>query len=406
MSTSAEFVGLSHSERRMVERAGVRLGSELRIAINDLPVEMRANARVLARSLSLDVHLCQSVLDAVHSIGDGMRTAAALSGKVAASRFVRALEYRLGRRIEALEIALEQHAEAMGTVGATPAIALSRIEESLRSNSMVSNQVDEGREDRRASFEAVSRFTNTWADLVCDVRLLQRDAANSGLMVETALTSLIGLRTRGVGYPIASQSWQMGREPGEVVSQSGVAREPRLPLLVREFSTYPLPIVSSRQVDTGNMSLIDVRLDESLDKVDVAQERVASRLPVPSDADPLWSCAISARTPVRRLIATYLMPRAMAEHAEVTAAGYFWHAALTGDPARHWHERLPGTPSPEYLGIGLDRIGHASLPSMKRMAEYLFERCGVSSKEYAVYRLDVEYPVWGALYYLTFDFRK
>lgn len=406
MSYSAEIVALAPAERALVERAGVRLGSELRIAINDLPLELRSNARVLARSLSLDVALCQSVLDAVHTIGDGMQTAGALLGTVSTARFVRALERRLGRRIEALSVAIEQHAQVMGSIGATPAIVTARIEESHRASVRGGRQDQGWRDARKTAFEAVSKFTSARADILADIRLVQRDGTDAKLLMETALTTLIGLRTRGIGFPIASHTWQVGREPEDVPSRSGAARVARPPLLVKEFSTYPLPIVSPRDGGTSNMSLIDVRLDDSLESVDVAQERVALRLPAPSEDDPLWSCAVSARTPTKRLIVTYLIPREFAESGDVTAAGYFWHPALSEDPARHWHERLPGTPAPESLGIGMERIGHPSLPRMTRMAEYLFERCGVSAKEYAAYRMDVEYPVWGALYYLTFDFRK
>lgn len=389
----------------MVERVGIRLGSELRIAINDLPLEARGNARVLARTLSLDLALCQGVLDAVHALGDGMRTVAMLPGKVATHRFAHALDRKMGRANETLAVALAQYTEVMDLIGSTPAIAASRIDEQMRGFSHPPDPAAALINARRASFEAMSKFTSSWSDMVTDTRLLQRDGTDPKLLMETALTSQIGLRTRGIGFPIASHSWQTGKDIAEMFSQDGVAREPRRPLLVKEFSTYPLPIVSSRQEGGSNMSLIDVRLDETLESVDLAQERIASRLPAPSSEDPLWSCAVSSRSPTQRLVITYFMPRLLAERSVVTGAGYFWHPGLTGDPAMHWHEQLPGRLIPESLGGGLEGAGHASQPRIARMAEYLFDRCRAEPAEYLGYRLDIEYPVWGALYYLTFDLR-
>ena len=76
MTFAPESSPLTHDEWAIVDRAGVRLGSELRLAIGALPLESRANARVLARALGLDLSLCQSVLDALHALSDGLKTAA------------------------------------------------------------------------------------------------------------------------------------------------------------------------------------------------------------------------------------------------------------------------------------------------------------------------------------------
>lgn len=406
MSLTTGLGPLSRDEQISVERVGVRLGSELRIAIHDLPLEARANARVMARVLSLDLALCQSVLDAVHTVGDGIRTVAALPGKASMSRFVHALERKLGRKNETLGVALIQYVQVIDSVAPTPAIAEARIEEHLRNPSRGFDLARDLRTAQETSFMAMSRITNSWSDMVTDTRLLQRDATDPGLMMETALTAQIGLRTRGVGFPISSHSWQTGKDQWNLLSQDGVACEPRRPLLVKEFSTYPLPIVSSRGEGGSNMSLIDVRLDESLEHVDVAQERIASRLPAPSNEDPLWSCAVSSRNPTRRMIVTYFMPRELAERSVVSAAGYFWHPGLSGDPARHWHEQVPGKIVPEVLGVGIEGAQHPDEPRLARMAEYLFARCGVSPAGYVGHRMTIEFPIWGALYYLTFDFRS
>lgn len=396
---------LTIDEQSRVDRVGLRIGAELRVAINDLPIASRANARVLARALGLDLALCQSVLDASRVASDGLRTMALLPGKVGTLRFVRGLERRIGRACETLEIAAEQYALTMDQLGPTQNLVMARLEETLKDPARTHDRIGQWREAREGAFRALSQVANAWSDTVLDVGILQIDATDPSLMMETSLTTQLGLRTRGFGHPISSQAWVTGKDSREVHSQDGVMREPRRPLLVREFSTYPLPIVTSRDEGGGNVSMIDISLDSKLEWVDVAQERVASRLPTPNDEDPLWSSALSSRMPTRRLVSTYFVPRAMAERSIVSAAGYFWHPGLSGDPARHWHEQLPGMMPVEHLDVGIARAGHPTVAPLHRMAEYLFGRCGVSPSDYMGFRMDVEYPIWGAVYYLTFDFR-
>lgn len=405
MALAPESSPLTHDEWAIVDRAGVRLGSELRLAIGALPLEARANARLLARALGLDLALCQSVLDALHALSDGLKTAALLPGKVATLRFVRGLERKLGRKIETLAVAAEQYAMIVDSLATTNAAATARLEATLKDPTPAMDHARRWHATRQASFEALCKVADAWSDSIVDVSLLQIDGTDPNLMMETSVTSQRGLRTRGMGYPISSKAWLTGRDSSEFHPQEGTVRDQSRPLLVKEFSTYPLPIMSSRDEGGGNLSLIDISLDSTLESVDVAQERVASRVPVPNDEDPLWSGALSSRIPARRLVSTYFLPRSMAERSIVSGAGYFWTPALSGDPARHWHEQLAGVPSVERLGSDLSRAAHPDVPKLGRMSEYLFARCGVSPEEYAGFRLDVEYPVWGAVYYITFDFR-
>lgn len=396
---------LSLEEWTRIDRAGVRIGAELRMGINMLPLEARGNARLLARTLSLDLSLCQSVMDALRGGEVGARTLMRLPGKSATLRFVRGLERRLGCTIEPLTVAVDQYARVMDALGTTHAIACARIDGAMKDPARSADRARGWRAAREASFDALSKVCDAWSDVITDIGILQIDATDPNLMMETSLTSQFGLRTRGIGYPIWSQAWLTGKDSVELLSQEGVAREPRPPMLVKEFSTFPLPIVSSRASDGGNMNLIDVSLDSRLEHVDVTQERVASRLPTPNDEDPLWSSALSSRIPARRMIMNYFVPRSMAERSLVSGAGYFWTPGLTGDPARHWYEQHPGVPAVESLGRTLDRVAHPAVPALRRMAEYLFARCGASPADYVGYRLDIEFPTWGAVYYLTFDFR-
>ncbi len=396
---------LTQEELTRIDRAGVRVGAELRMALNTLPLEGRGNARLLARTLSLDLALCQSVLDALRHGEGGARTMMRLPGKVATLRFLRGLERRLGHTIEPLTVAVEQYARVIDSLGPTHAVACARIDAAIKDPARAADVVRQWGLAREVSFEALSKLADAWSDTVVDMGLLQMDATDPNMMMETSLTSQLGLRTRGMGYPIWSQAWVTGKDATEVLSQEGVAKEPRKPLLVKEFSTYPLPMTTSRDTDKGNASFIDLSLDSKLESVDVAQERVASRLPAPNESDPLWSTALSTRIPTRRLVMTYFVPRAMAERSIVTSAGYFWNPGLSGDPARHWNEQHPGVPGAESLGAGLSRCGHPTIAPLPRMAEYLFTRCRATPTDYVGYRLEVEFPTWGALYYLTFDFR-
>ncbi len=72
--------------------------------------------------------------------------------------------------------------------------------------------------------------------------------------------------------------------------------------------------------------------------------------------------------------------------------------------SQRWFDRLPARPRLDHLGVGLESAGSTDYPRLARLLGHLFESQGWSADEFVGYRCQVDYPVWGVQYLMSFDF--
>ena len=73
-------------------------------------------------------------------------------------------------------------------------------------------------------------------------------------------------------------------------------------------------------------------------------------------------------------------------------------------PESRWFDRLRDRPKLEHLGFGLDGVATESYPRMPDLCRYLFDSQEWDPEEFVGFRCQVDYPLGGVQYLLTFDF--
>lgn len=408
MALSPKAAPLTVEEHERACRVWERLCAELRVAIDALPASARANARTVARTLVIDLGVCQRVIEAASSPASSVEKLATLPGKAVLRRFVGRLEECARAPQPRLVAAVEQYDSLIDDLGGTQAMLVKRLSLPMAKSATPKKAIEpepgiRSMRQREAAFVACSQMANAWSDVGFKFGILRLDPADPNCMFQLTLSGHLGLQTRGNGFPLAAGVWQVGKNVAD--KRDGVARDKRSVHLVEEFSSSPLPVSTVRHDIGGSMDMLDVASNPNVDRVDLVLGRWATSIPRPCAADPIWSTVLSVFNPSRRIVVTYYVHRELAEGVKTTGASYFLHPSMSGDPARHWYEQLPDRPEVGVLAAGLDGAAHPAYARKREMAEYVFSQFGGDPKDYVGFRMDVEFPIWGASYYLTLDYR-
>jgi hypothetical protein len=72
--------------------------------------------------------------------------------------------------------------------------------------------------------------------------------------------------------------------------------------------------------------------------------------------------------------------------------------------AQRWLDRLPDRPTLEHLGFGFEQAGSTAYPRMTHLIGHLCNSQGWDPNEFVGHRCQVDFPVWGVQYIMSFDF--
>lgn len=409
MALSPNSGPLSVEEHERASRVWERLCAELRLSIDALPTTARANPRTLARTLTIDLGVCQRVMEAASAKTSDVEMLATLPGKAVFRRFVTRLEECVRTPQPRLTAAVEQYGALIDDLAGTQAALVKRLRlpvAKAMSQPKKALEPESGERyvrQRESAFAGYSQMANAWSDVAFKFGILRLDPADPNCMFQLTLSGHFGLQTRGNGFPLAAGVWQVGKNVADM--RDGVARDKRSVHLIEEFTTSPLPVSTVRHDVGGSMDMLDLTANPGVERVDLVLGRWATSIPRPNASDPIWSTVLSVFTPSRRALVTYYVHRALAEGSKTTGASYFLHPSMSGDPSRHWYEQLPDRPEVQMLGPGIEGAAHEAYPRKSEMAAYVFSQFGADPRDYVGYRMDVEFPIWGASYYLTMDYR-
>lgn len=408
MALSPKIGPLSVEERERASRVWERLCAELRVSANALPANARSSPRALARTLAIDLGVCQRVMEAVNAPASSVELLGTLPGKAVLKRFVGRLEECVRAPQPRLVAAVEQYETLIDDLGGTHATLARRLllpaaRSAMPKKAMEPAPAERYMRQRETAFLQYSQMANAWSDVAFKFGILRLDQADPNCMFQLTLSGHFGLQTRGNGFPLAAGVWQVGKDVAD--KRDGVARDRRSVHLIEEFTSSPLPVSTVRHDVGGSMDMLDLALNPSMDRVDLVLGRWATSIPRPNAADPIWSTVLSLFNPSRRVLLTYYVHRDLIDGVKTTGASYFLHPSMSGDPSRHWYEQLPDRPEVQVLRTGFDGAAHPAYSRMSEMAEYAFTQFGADPKDYVGYRMDVEFPIWGASYYLTMDYR-
>lgn len=391
-----------------------RLASETRRAVARLGQD-GAGARSLARVIDADVALCHRVLAGTRAHGSLTERLIAWPGAsgvrtIATKLCIAAGKDQLGGP---LRLAVDAYAELVQSAGTQAKLVRAvRASESGGGERATVNAAEQ-LAARRTLTRGASQTMGYSVQLCTFVSFMRPIPGSPELLEGCSAWGLLGVQSHGSRIHITSQNTQMRGNAGNLAQEVGW-RSLGTPVdsrdgLLTEFSSNPVPITASDDGDGYRRQMIEPEWLRSNGSADVVLARHWSPdnnpqyvAPLHGEA-PVWSQIVRVRHPAQRLIFDVYLHRSMLGNAPPVISAYFWHPALTNDPRRQWHDRLPGSPRIEILPLSPQEPTTDAWDRQPELTSRLRELVGWSSDEFIGFRCDERFPLWSAAYYMTFE---
>lgn len=272
---------------------------------------------------------------------------------------------------------------------------------------------------RHRHFESAAEIMGMHAETVVVIDLLYPDAVPNRVCTQS-LQGYVGIQAEpGVSpallplIPIVNSYTLCPAEAGVSTTTEDVKITPAslpvpasgIPGLLEEYSTKPLPTISTRMEDAAAMYVVDLRSAESPRTNLFFANSVHCDDPR-QDGAPLKAFARRLRTPTKWFLHDIYI------HRSIRTTGRTWcnafHPMLNGSPDARmpWSERLPNGPRIEFLGIALQPLPAQSWNRIPEATLDLIRQAGVPFDEFVGYRCETPYPYWGATYSVTFELER
>ncbi len=413
---STDHEPLSQEERSALDRIARRLHGELRSAILALPEPARG-ASGMARHLGVERTTCQRIVSGVSGPFPGPELVTRLPGVQGLRRFVASLregEDLDDSSIDSVEAAVDRFAEGVRTMGPSRSKLLRRMRTAHGSPPATPGDADGELAQRTQLFESGRRLTGQYSEVSLATFAFRPTPGEPGLMDSAQLRGFLGHHVRRDAMPFSFlwfSDMSASEDPG-TGSYSTLEREPvkgrSQGLVLPEFSSEPLPVITSRGPGNKTVFLVDpkeIDPDRPIDVVAAGRTDAAQRHPA-GGKPPLHEVWMLGRFPAKRLIFDVLLHRSMARACIPSVGVYSVQPNLAETQELRWLDRFPVTPKLEVLQPGIANIAHAAYPRYTELLGHLFDRLGWDAGEFIGYRCDVVYPVWGGGHCMIFDFGR
>lgn len=426
-STATSNGPLSPEEYQVADRAVRRLHDELRSLLAEMPADART-ASGLSRHLNVDRTTCQravsvarepyrgpqvianlpgipglrQVADAARDSADGRPTDAVLGSLEAA---IDGYE-RLIQRLAGSQTKLVRRLSATPAAPEGPTIAQPQAS-------------GDGRWDAYAQqlFESAAELTGRYSEIWLAIYAYQPHPTDPDRLSVSRVYGLIGHRARADAVPLVIHNFS---SPNRRADKDGPAEEIRRgfkhldereieagtspEVVIPEFTSSPLPLVSSKQPGAFLVQSIDVDGETNGGPFDLI---LGSRdtTPHPRTQSPAveetWAMI---NFPVRRLLFDVYLHQDLATRSIADLDVHLWRPDFASAAADRWQTRFARPPKLVMLGRGID--GSAS-PAYERHAELtrlFFEQTREDPEAFIGHRCEVTHPIWRTGYCMTFDF--
>ncbi|MEZ6241899.1 MAG: hypothetical protein R3B57_02550 [Phycisphaerales bacterium] len=188
----------------------------------------------------------------------------------------------------------------------------------------------------------------------------------------------------------------LDRQPARGVTPSAI---------LAEFSTTPLPTVTTRGPGSQLVQVVDPERLEPGQTFDV----VTARRFVHPKHNPDGSLALDAvwslvNCPSQRLIFDVYFHRDMERQFRPAVDAQMWYPNLESPVGDRWLTRFPAQPKLQLLGMGLSAAESPFYARHAQLTAHVFERLGWDASELVGFRCEVEYPIWRAGYCMTLEY--
>ena len=409
-------------------RVAERLQGEFRTLIRAFPLDARTIGG-MSRWLGVTKPICQRLLRAVRHRGDGVTALSFFPGVRGLHQFLQAAQEQGcdPGLVAASSAAVDRYAVLIDEHGGSQA----RLLAALESIGNVTTQdaaaaPDRMLEARMSAFEGLRLVTRREFDTQVAVFLYRPCDDDPARIDCVTAMGMIGIRRSPGSLPICpvnrfSYGTREEIDKAEIhVAELGmgpVAAGAPVSVLA-EFCSKPLPAVVARE-EAGQIPVLIDPDSASRDPLDVVLGTRFPRIRHPALGEiKVQDCSLVSEGPARHLLMSIHLHRSLAQ-ASIPSLGCFAQGnrgpVATPDTGEHgvsptnlasqrWFDRLPDHPQLEHLGLGLEQTGSTAYPRITALIGHLCSSQGWDPGEFVGYRCEVDYPVWGVQYLMSFDF--
>ncbi len=402
---------LSPDEWARAERVAERLHADLRRLVGALPEHARG-ASGMSRQLSVLRATCQRVVSAVNEPSPSPLMLTRLPGIQGLEQFLEGIAQAEvdPADIENARASVQLFDQLIRELGGSQSKLAERLSSVTRPQQQRTGEAQE--QARQELFHAAARLVGRQCDVSLSVYAF-RAAPDDATDIEWAMAK------GSIGHVMWPGAMPMLLAAGETLADSDSASERSVTLLdmgrargrtpeavMREFTTQPLPVVTSRGSGRTVLQIVDPKSVEDGRPIDIVTA-VRGRDPMfsPSTGKPtldaVWTLV---NAPSRHMVLDVYLHRDMERMYRPSLDVQMWNPGLNTPLEDRWATRFPGGPRLQLLGAGVEGAETDSYARHIEMTRALFSRVGWSAEEFVGFRCEVVFPIWRAGYCMDFEF--
>ncbi|MEX0876953.1 MAG: hypothetical protein WD114_05800 [Phycisphaerales bacterium] len=398
---------LSNDERALCDRVAERLHADISTLVDQLP-EIAQSGSAMAKHLGIVRNTTQRVMHALRDQTPDAHTLVKLPGVKGLEQMLEAMD-RAGaskQSIELAQVAVTQFDQLIDKLAGSHTRLAARINAPGAADAEASlNSL----QARQALFQAAVGVTGRSALTNISLYAFRRSPENPDVLQRALASGLIQTTIVPGGMPVVIRAgdtlqWDDPANRSFDLLDDSKPQGNTPEALLKEFTTHPLPTVSSQGTADNLVQVIDpadFEGPQTLDVITAARSNHPFTDPQTGrmTLDEVWSLV---NCPTARLIFDVYLHRDLERMVRPTIDSQLWYPNLSSPGGQRWITRYPSPPRLELLGEGTGRARTAAHPRHADLTATLFHRLGWDASEFVGFRCEVEYPVWRAGYCMSF----
>lgn len=398
---------LTHEEQAMCERVAARLHADLSVLVGQLPESAR-NGSGMSKHLDIVRNTTQRVAHALRDPSPSIQTLVKLPGTKGLEQLLATMREAglKPQSIELAQIAVSQFEQLISNLAGSHTKLINRIN---APGTTSSDSTLGSIEQRRAVFESAIGVTGRSAQTSISLYAFRRSPENPEVLQRALASGLIQTTVMPGGMPVVIRAgdtlqWDDPENRSFDLLDDSKPEGNTPQALLKEFTTHPLPTVSSQGRSDNLIQVIDpADLDgpQTIDVITAMRSNHPFSDPQTGKMtlDEVWSLV---NCPTAQLVFDIYLHRELERLVRPAIDAQLWYPNLSSPGGQRWITRYPSPPRLELLGEGISRAQTKLHPRHGELTGLFFDRLGWDPSEYVGFRCEVIYPVWRAGYCMSF----
>ncbi|MDF1809593.1 MAG: hypothetical protein P1U42_07855 [Phycisphaerales bacterium] len=399
---------LSADERALCDRVAARLHSDLSNLVEQLPSTAQ-NGSGMSKHLNIVRNTCQRVMHAIRDQSPNAQTLVKLPGVKGLEQMLDAMR-STDIKVDTIELAqsaVVQFDQLINSLAGSHTKLASRIN---AAGTVGTHSYLGSAEAREQLFQSAINVTGRSAATNISLYAFRQSPENPDVLQRALASGLLQTTVVPGGMPVvirAGDTLQWDDPENRTLDYLDDSKpHGNTPdALLKEFTTHPLPTVSSQGTSDNLIQVIDpANFDgpQTLDVITAARSNHPFRDPKTGNLtlDEVWSLV---NCPSARMLFDIYLHRDLERMVRPQIDAQLWYPNLSSPGGQRWITRYPSPPRLELLGDGISRAKTPSHPRHFELTGTLFDRVGWDPYEFVGFRCEVIYPIWRAGYCMSFQ---